>query len=407
MKASQNSLMHIIMALLVLATITVSLPTQAIEPSYGDMHDKNSPGFFSGQLRPFARTGAVIAPTNSVSPVDTGLERSGGTYVSSSGSGRVYCSLGSEARTNVAHNLVAEPGKMVNGEQLFRTDRQGLYFTFQIINVSASSIIYSPGTFYLIDGIKKTQSTVSNCRDIPAEGVPLSVDISVRYYIDNTFSPNANSQGLYASDFLVKWLINPNPGYALTANGPAVIFEASSGANTYIALQLNMTDFYVSGPTCYTAQLVGDNMKNSTTVDLGKYTTVEVKKNITRQVPFQVMLANCLAVSNIKVKLKTAFAARTDPTLLGNNSGTAQGAAVAIWAKSSTKTMLLRADSANTYTENEPDVWNSDFINLDDITSGTSQTLNFLAQVVRDGPVETVVTGGTVGANGTLVFSYE
>ncbi|HBC8836680.1 TPA: hypothetical protein KE593_003670 [Escherichia coli] len=48
MKASQNSLMHIMMALLVLATITVSAPTQAIAPSYGDMNDKNSPAFFLG-----------------------------------------------------------------------------------------------------------------------------------------------------------------------------------------------------------------------------------------------------------------------------------------------------------------------------------------------------------------------
>ncbi|WP_149025964.1 hypothetical protein [Escherichia sp. B1147] len=396
------------MILLFLANTIVTAPATAAELTYGKQNNEGDPGFFQGLLRPFNRTGAVIAPTTSTTPIYTGLERSGGTYNSGGG---VYCYFAKPSnRTNVIHNLVPATGKVFDGAQLFKTSRQGLYFSVKVINLSVPEAVYSPADFYLIDGILKINANGENClQDRNTRN--LQLDISVRYYIDNTFSPTPDNNGEYMSDFEVSWLLQPI-GYDRTSNGPAIVFESSTGLGVYLALQLSTTSFYVSGPTCYSTVLVQNEYTDlNNNVWLGTYTTTEVKNNTTRQVPFQVQLNNCLSVKNIKVKLKSSDVSLNDVTLLGNSygsaSGAAQGAAVAVYAKSPSNTIIkLNANSSNTYIESETDVWSSDFINLDDITSGTSQTMNFLAQVVRDGQGATV-TGGQLLSKGTLVFTYE
>ncbi|HBA5911573.1 fimbrial protein [Escherichia coli] len=151
--------------------------------------------------------------------------------------------------------------------------------------------------------------------------------------------------------------------------------------------------FYVDEPTCQTVALAEDQGNVSgNQVTLGNSYVSEVKKGLTREIPFSIRAEYCYA-SKITVKLKAANKP-SDATLVGKTTGSASGVAVKVHSTYDDSKVLLKADGSNAVDYNFA-IWSNNLLNLP-----------FTAQLVPDGSGNAVGVG-TFSGNATFSFTYE
>ncbi|EGO8358580.1 hypothetical protein EYW98_03435 [Escherichia coli] len=404
------------------ASLVVILPTRADYVWYGKGNGTASSDDVATtvEMVPYKNSSAVaIGRVTSSTPVDTMVQYT--THVTSP-AGSFHCGKGpSGSGTRLDHNLLAS-GKSVDSHTLFATDKPGIYYTVQISNLNSADYTFSPITFYLDDTGRDIGGTLDNCKENMGA---IYFDITIRYYVDSTY--NSINNALYWSAYEVNFAI-AHPWGGGTTQGPAIGLQAKAGLygqNRYLIFRLAANTLYVSGPTCYYTTVTGESATGNktfwldgsyqNTVNMGNYTSVQITNGNTTEIPFAIQLDSCASVQTVKVALTSNTTGINDASLLGNLRTTRQDEYMGVGVKirylganpGGSGTVMV-PNSGVSYDLKAPDMDITyhiiDVSSTPSGVSGATNTLNFTAQLVRDGKAE--VKGGEVVATGVFSITY-
>lgn len=340
----------------------------------------------------------ILQPSNVELKVSTNTSKKG------VGTGTIYCTVNPNATgTELAiEGHFVESGLTYNGHKLFKTNINGLYFTYRINNPSSWELSLSPSVIYIGDAPTQTithKYTGNKCSgDAYAKGyLPVGGFTGTSYvtfYNDANFNPqNSDSISLLTNGAYAYRIYNPNPG---------------AGINSYdINVAISASNIKISNPTCSAAVLSGDTV-NGTTVSMGTYSPNDII-NGANPVPFSIELSGCSRVRNIAVKL-AAGTTGTDPTLLGNTliSGKSSGVGLEIKGLAndvSSDMVLIPNDDTSVYHDYESETDTSTGIGGSGGTIVTStQSLKFNATLKRDSNQK--ILSGKFYATGTFSITY-
>ncbi|ALR75488.1 fimbrial protein [[Enterobacter] lignolyticus] len=318
--------------------------------------------------------------------------------------GMIYCAAGGFGGPIYLYPQLLSSGYTYNNHKLFKTNVQGLYYTMHMYHLwsyaTSSNLDFYIGdngqASYPLDDLHSTSCSDGKTSDYQTLGGLVS-DIDIEFYNDQTFNPNTTGSISLVSNGTpyLYYLHNPNPGGAL-----------SSGSR-YIYQSVNLSNVYLSSPTCTTAILTGKTVTKDT-VSLGEYSPQQIIDGATG-VPFSIELQGCYRVSNIEVKLMTGAPAAS-ASLLGNSltSNNAGGVGVEIKGQSNSHyaEIAMKPNDASSVYKAYNDGTDSTNGIIGSGGSGTpaSQILNFTATLKQDGNQQ--IRGGDFKAVGVFSMTY-
>lgn len=342
-------------------------------------------------------------------PHPGGLQKTGAKFIyhvdsAVQGNGMAWCNrdpAGSDKKTfhiRPTQAMIAyAPAPGIGNAMLYKTSIQGLYYTAYIQNFKAAYTDFSVSDFYLNTNIitNVTRNTF-NCPLGDGKMGGFTMTLTIELYSDATLK--LPSTGNLIDD----------PEIFLTSNGQAIFDIKNDNAGDKVTIAASLEGLRTSFPSCYTAvSNISGNVLN-----LGEYSITDLQNNKTREVPFSLLLSNCMGIRNIEVRLSSSTVDFNNVQLLGNtiaatNQG-ATGAGVLITGKANavSSDMTLRPNNTSLpYKDYEVETLNGGqtYYTQGNNNVSTSQQLNFSATLKATGkPVQ----AGNFRASGTFTISY-
>lgn len=328
-------------------------------------------------------------------------------------SGSVYCTAHSSATGGpiTVRNKMVDSGLVYGGHRLFKTSVTGLYYTLKISTIwTAYNTTSDVPDIFIGDAPTQTfhfrfhdADLQRACERLDGRFTPkffriggIFQDFTVEFYSDTTFAPTAGQKItlLSSSDYL----------YSFKAENAGGTVQGYSGS---IYFNFNLANVTLSLPTCFSSVITGKTV-NGTTVELGSYTTGQIKNGAT-PVPFQISLQNCIRVQNIETKMSSGNIGVQNKKLITNTltgSNAAEGVGVLIEGlknRVSEKMVLEPNVGTSVYKAYEDEIDTSGGI-YPGKGQGTTQVLEFQATLQQDG--NATIKGGAFEATSRFQITY-
>lgn len=257
------------------------------------------------------------------------------------------------------------------------------------LHITISNANYNAGLFETnIPGIYYAIEIAANGGSNSSGYIPSSKNLTELYYNSSSGYLDGRDHYFYVSLYQSSGYV-PNGVTQITPKTTGTIghfvYGDNSDGNDNIGVAVTSSSFTASLrlPTCSAA--LGSENASGNTVNLGDYTTSELKKALTSAIPFAVNLTNCVNTYHAKFKLTSNNYDSTTGYL--KNNGTNMGVGVKI---TDTNNQQLKADGSNT---------------LSSSVNGTSSaTIHLNAQLLK---LSDTIQTGKFSAQGVLQIDYQ